>query len=228
MSKSAVQETGKRKVTLRGLAVLLILGIAALIIPSRLSQQLGNAVSCPQTTNSTRPTTPAQASTAKEPSRFAKQAVQVTGAQSAATQAAIRDGELLIEHPIPEFLMVYRILTNNGISADVSKAQLRPILKQLFTVSECNRMLATHAERLSALFDDVRHDPEKPLAEKAMIIDSLSANFEPFRLKITKQREEHLQELTAILNQLATSDPEGLLRNVLRAEPANPPPDPTE
>jgi hypothetical protein len=152
----------------------------------------------------------------------------VTGAQSAATQAAIRDGEMLIEHPIPEFLMVYRILTNNGITADLSKAQLRPILKQLFTVSECNRMLATHAERLSALFDDVRHDPEKPLAEKAMIIDSLSANFEPFRLKITKQREEHLQELAAILSQLATSDPEGLLRNVLRAEPLNPPPDPTE
>lgn len=206
----------------------MILGIAALIIPSRLSQQLGNAVSSPQTTNSTRPTNQAQASTAKERSQFAKQAARVNEAQSTATQAAIRDGEMLIERPVPEYLMVYRILTNSGINADVSKAQLRPILKRVFTVSECNRMLASDVEKLSNLFAEIRNDPDKPNAEKAMLIDSLATNFEQFRIKIRKQRDEHLQELSAILGQLGTNDPEDLLRKVLLAEPLEPPPDPTE
>jgi len=228
MSNSAIQEAGKRKVTLQGLAVLLILGIAALIIPSRLSQQLVNANLSPQTTNITRPTTSTQTATAKEPSRFAKQAARVNEAQSTATQAAIRDGEMLIERPVPEYLMVYRILTNSGINADVSKAQLRPILKRVFTVSECNRMLASDVEKLSNLFADIRNDPDKPNAEKAMLIDSLATNFEQFRIKIRKQRDEHLQELSAILGQLGTNDPEDLLRKVLLAEPLEPPPDPTE
>jgi hypothetical protein len=228
MSNSAIQEAGRRNATLRGLAILLILGIAALTVPSRLSHQLGNPKSSPQTTNTTQPTTPAHAATSKEPSLFAKQAARVNEARSTATQEAIQDGEMLIERPVPEYLMVFRILTNSGINADVSKAQLRPILKRIFTVSECNRMLASDVEKLSNLFADIRNDPDKPNAEKAMLIDSLATNFEQFRIKIRKQRDEHLQELSAILGQLGTNDPEDLLRKVLLAEPVTPPPDPTE
>lgn len=142
------------------------------------------------------------------------------------SEAAIRDGEMILEQPIPEFFMIYQTLTNSGVPADRSKSALRPILNQVIGVSHWNRMLVSDAHQLTSMMDDIRNDGDRPNEERAFLIASLAASSEPYRLSFTTRRDSHLRELTFLVNQLGAKDPEGLLRRILWAEPVDPPPAP--
>ena len=119
---------------------------------------------------------------------------------------------MILEHPTPEFFIVYQILTNSGVPADLSKSRLRPILNQVFGIALNNRYLASDAQQLSTMLDDIRNDGDRPKAERVLMLEAQAASSEPFRLNITARRDSHMRELKFLVNQLGAKDPEGLLR----------------
>ena len=141
------------------------------------------------------------------------------------SESSIRDGERLIEHPAADFFLAYQILTKSGVSADLAKSQLRPILGHLYYVASCNRFLSSHAETHAAQLDEVRQDVSRTLAERAMLMNGLAANQEAFRQNWVDRREKRLVEFSALVNGLGVAQPEDLFKQLLRVEPTSLPPD---
>ena len=218
----------RHTITFRWTGIMLITGIVLLVINSHLRRTVPvDAVELSETVSDATNTQGARSKVGSprqpvvlHPSKM----IQSAGLQDAAK----RDGERILQEPNPDFFLTYQLLTNSGVSPDLAKARLRPIIAELFTVTNCERLLASDADSHWNVLDQIRSDSSKPVAERALVMSALCENRALFLQKIAGQRDQCLRKLEDIVRSFEVSDSSLLMRRLTYVTPTMLPPNVTE